>query len=220
MFLVLVFFDLVCRGLLLKSTFNEHYPGDEPAVTTINSRIVVSHLKCWVYNSVFRNFDNGAIVVGSENAYSIYISYCIFDSNKGNGAIWLQYFADIVLDKVCAYKCNTGFSYGNFINAMGESFFNILEANATLLFCSIYKCDETENSAWGSVCIKGGNPTMKDTNCSQNYAENSACAFFSLVKSLNVMFCTFVENKCENGYPFGLFIIDHRLQFRVAARFN
>jgi len=215
MFLFLIFSNLVCRELFLKSTFNEYYPGDEPAVTTISSRIVVSQLKCWIYNSVFRNFDNGAIVVGSENAYSLYVNYCVFDSNKGNGAIWLQYFADIVLDKVCAYKCNTDNFQGNFINAMGDSSDYITEANAKLLFCSIYKCDETENTIWGSVCIKSGNQTMKDTNSSQNNAISSAGALFSLATSIDVQYCSFTDNMCEYGSDSSIFTIESVLSATI-----
>jgi len=192
----------------LLSTFNEHYPGNEPLVTITTNRVLISNPNYWVYNSVFRNIAEAAIVVGYETNFSLYISYCIFDSNKGNGAIWLEYFADIVLDKVCAYKCNSDISHGNFINAIGEWADNITESNSKLLFCSIYKCDETENIIWGSVCIKSGNQTMKDTNSSQNSAWNSPGAYFSSATSIDVQYCSFTDNICEYGGGSSVFTIE------------
>jgi len=206
--MLLFYYHLFFHEFLLKSTFNEHFPGNEPVVTITTNRVVISYTYYWIYNSVFRNIAEAAIVVGYETNFSVYISYCIFDSNKGNGAIWLEYFVDFVLDKVCAYKCNTDNFQGNFINAMGESYSRITKANAKLLFCSIYKCDETENTIWGSVYIKSGNQTMKDTNCSQNNAMTSAGALFSLATSIDVQYCSFTDNICEDGFDSSVFTIE------------
>jgi len=213
--MLLFYYHFFFHEFLLKSTFNEHFPGNEPVVTITTSRFHIYTEKCWIYNSVFRNMNYAAIYIGFETNFSVYISYCIFDSNKGNGAILLEYFADIVLDKVCAYKCNTEDIYGNFINALGESYSSITEANAKLLFCSIYKCDETENTIWGSVCIKSGNQTMKDTNSSQNSAWNSAGALFSFATSIDVQYCSFTDNMCEDGFDSSVFTFECCLSFKI-----
>ena len=178
-------------------SFIDFYGYSSENLNCFNNRIIFSDLSLNLNNCFFSNFtsnNNGGVIFIQNNDinFNILCEDCIYsycESNQG-GAIFIQATkSNIILFKICAYKCvasiNSNFGYFETSqNKRNELFFS------SLLYCSYI--EKIGNAL--TIYYNLGNIINNNINCSNCYSKFHAGISYSSSGNSTIIFLNFQNN--------------------------
>jgi len=180
-----------------RSGFAEYFPSIEP-MNISNKFSNVYSKGIYICDSLFENFNMGSALSIASIYRPVFLvvertafSYCQTGSLPGGGIYYCSYEGGLILNKVCAFKCYSETSSGQFL------YYQVSNDEPFLIeICSVSECSPMgiPGNRHSPLYINSGNCSINNLNTSKCFVYQYSSFYMYNSKNFTISYSSFLSN--------------------------